>query len=393
MNTPTTRSPVVQTTTEAANATRTFQTKPNLYDFHIVLTHVLLIGIMFCVSCGLNKQLIMPQLKRPIKLVLGMVCQFILFPLVTFGIMMAVDFPDNLKVGAIITASSSSGVYSNVWTMWSRGDMALSVIMTAVSSTLVLIFMPLNVSVYTLPWVSDGHVIPFSALAIASAETWLAVGAGVACHYHFPEFAHKAVTNGTMLFFVFYIFDSIFLNICYPNLFSLGPAIILTVFALPFVGFLVSMLVSAPFYRWLNVHQMKTIGFQTGTQNMAPVFQLINLTYNKTPQTLLQYSAFAIIFSPAQLVDFALVARFSYMYFACKAGEHPCQKHCCKCCEPHNQRNQITPDLKPDEKHGTDIVELEGGEIVTRDTDDVKTEEPPQYVDDSVTLNGHTKEH
>lgn len=70
----------------------------------------------------------------------------------------------------------------------------LSVIMTAVSSTLVLIFMPLNVSVYTLPWVTDGHVIPFSALAIASAETWLAVGAGVACHYHFPEFAHKAVT-------------------------------------------------------------------------------------------------------------------------------------------------------------------------------------------------------
>lgn len=49
--------------------------------------------------------------------------------------------------------------------------------------------------------------------------------------------------------------------------------------------------------------------------------------------------------------------------------------------------------MKPDEKHGTDIVELEGGESVTRDTDDVKAGEPPQYVDDSVTMNGHTIEH
>lgn len=65
------------------------------------------------------------ELKRPIGPVLGMIGQFILLPALTFGIMMWVDFPDYIKIGAVITSSCPGGAYSNIWTYWSRGDLAL----------------------------------------------------------------------------------------------------------------------------------------------------------------------------------------------------------------------------------------------------------------------------
>ena len=67
----------------------------------------------------------MPQLRRPIGPVIGMVEQFLLLPLLTYDIMMLIDFPDYIKIGAVITASCPGGAYSNIWTYWSRGDLAL----------------------------------------------------------------------------------------------------------------------------------------------------------------------------------------------------------------------------------------------------------------------------
>lgn len=81
--------------------------------------------------------------KMPYAVLVGLACQFIIMPLLGFVLAKLFRFPAEIAAGVILIGSCSSGLASNVMTYLAKGNLALSVTITALATLLAPIFTPL----------------------------------------------------------------------------------------------------------------------------------------------------------------------------------------------------------------------------------------------------------
>lgn len=72
--------------------------------------------------------------RRPIPVVIGVVAQFVIMPLLGFAISWALQLPSELAIGVILVGCCPGGTASNVVSYLAKGDVALSVAMTTIST-------------------------------------------------------------------------------------------------------------------------------------------------------------------------------------------------------------------------------------------------------------------
>jgi BASS family bile acid:Na+ symporter len=97
---------------------------------------VILGVIMLTMGMTLRPQDFGFLLHRPIDLLIGAVAQYTLMPLIAFGLAHLFNLPTGIAVGLLLVGCSPGGVSSNLITFLSRGDVALSVGMTTISTLL-----------------------------------------------------------------------------------------------------------------------------------------------------------------------------------------------------------------------------------------------------------------
>lgn len=85
--------------------------------------------------------------KRPVPVLVGLIGQIVLLPLIAWGIIRLSAFNTQLSeyfiIGIMLVACSPGGSSSNVFSMLAKGDVALSVTLTALSSLITLVTLPL----------------------------------------------------------------------------------------------------------------------------------------------------------------------------------------------------------------------------------------------------------
>ena len=81
--------------------------------------------------------------SRPKDVIIGCVAQFTVMPLLAFGLTKVFNLSPELAVGVILVGTCPGGTSSNVMTYLSKGDVALSVGMTSVSTILAPFLTPL----------------------------------------------------------------------------------------------------------------------------------------------------------------------------------------------------------------------------------------------------------
>ncbi|AKE39006.1 Putative Na+-dependent transporter [Corynebacterium camporealensis] len=99
--------------------------------------------------------------KRPLPVLIGVVAQFVIMPLVALLVVTILNLPAEIAAGVILVGCAPGGTSSNVVTYLSRGDVALSVTMTSISTLLAPLLTPL----LTL-WLA-GAYMPVDAAAMA----------------------------------------------------------------------------------------------------------------------------------------------------------------------------------------------------------------------------------
>lgn len=104
--------------------------------------------VMFGVALGLRARDFSVLLAEPSLYVGGIVAQVVLLPLVTFGLVHLISPPPSIALGMIVVACCPGGSVSNLLTYLSRGDVAVSVALTATSSMLAALLTPAS----TLFW-------------------------------------------------------------------------------------------------------------------------------------------------------------------------------------------------------------------------------------------------
>lgn len=126
-------------------------------------------------------------LKRPRIILLGVGLQFLLMPLIAFVVGNLLDLPDTLLVGMVLVGSCPGGTASNVICYLARGDVALSITLTTISTILSVVFTPI------LTWLYIGERVPVpvgNMMINIFLIILLPVTAGVLCNHYFHRYLH-----------------------------------------------------------------------------------------------------------------------------------------------------------------------------------------------------------
>lgn len=82
---------------------------------------------------------------QPKAVIIGLCCQMVLLPVIAWLIVRSIDIDPLFKVGLMIIAACPGGATSNLITYLLRGNVALSISMTAMNSLITLVTIPLVV--------------------------------------------------------------------------------------------------------------------------------------------------------------------------------------------------------------------------------------------------------
>ena len=109
------------------------------------IAQIVLALIMLGLGLGLSIKDFTRILRSPRDFIVGFLSQLILLPIVALIIALSLDLPSAIAVGLMIIAAAPGGVTSNVLTKFANGDVALSISLTAVTSLICIITIPIIV--------------------------------------------------------------------------------------------------------------------------------------------------------------------------------------------------------------------------------------------------------
>jgi len=98
--------------------------------------------IMFGLGLGLTKNDFLRVIKNPKDFILGSICQLIILPVIAFVLIILLKVPKEIALGVMIIAAAPGGVTSNIMTKFAKGDVALSISLTAIISLVSIISVP-----------------------------------------------------------------------------------------------------------------------------------------------------------------------------------------------------------------------------------------------------------
>lgn len=119
--------------------------------------------------------------RRPAGVLVGLVCQYGIMPLLGFVLAVALDFPPALAIGVILMGCMPGGTTSNIFAYFSKSALALSIMMTSVSTLVAVLAVPALLDFYEgLAGLPSEFVIPASnvaqVLAILLVPTLIGIG-------------------------------------------------------------------------------------------------------------------------------------------------------------------------------------------------------------------------
>ena len=101
--------------------------------------------IMLGLGLGLGINDFKRVLQNPKIFFVGIFSQIVLLPIIAYILLLVIKVPTAIALGVMIIAAAPGGVTSNVMTKFARGDVALSISLTAVCSLISIISVPLIV--------------------------------------------------------------------------------------------------------------------------------------------------------------------------------------------------------------------------------------------------------
>lgn len=164
----------------------------------LITLNVVMAVMMYGVSLTLRPQDFVQVLRRPAAPIAGMVAQFLLLPALSALAAWLFALDAELALGMILVASCPGGSFSNLMTYRARGDVALSVSMTGVSSLAATLMTPLNFTFWasanpvTREYLQQIAVAPSGILLTVVLVLGLPLVLGMWTGQRFPRFALRA---------------------------------------------------------------------------------------------------------------------------------------------------------------------------------------------------------
>jgi len=144
--------------------------------------------IMFGMGLTLTEKDFKIVLSRPKDILIGCLTQFIVMPLLAWALVLAFSLPQELAIGVILVGCCPGGTASNVITYLAKGDLALSVGMTAASTLLAPLLTPFLVWLFADTMVdvdTTGMLLSIVCVVI------LPIAGGLLCQRFIPKMTQR----------------------------------------------------------------------------------------------------------------------------------------------------------------------------------------------------------
>ncbi|MCB5161442.1 bile acid:sodium symporter family protein [Marinomonas algarum] len=149
----------------------------------------LLTIIMLAMGLTLSPADFKQVLKNRTAMGVGVLLQFLVMPIAAFGVALAFGFDTELTVGMLLVGSVAGGTSSNVMCYLAKGDTALSISMTAISTLIGVILTPLLVSLM----IGQSVDVPVAGMLMSLFKiVLLPVAGGVLINTFFSQYVRKA---------------------------------------------------------------------------------------------------------------------------------------------------------------------------------------------------------
>lgn len=124
---------------------------------------IILAGSLIIIMLGMGLSLVADDFKRiflyPKAIMVGLVNQLILLPLIGFTIAVLFPLSPEISIGIMILAASPGGPTSNLIAHLAKADTALSVTLTALSSFVTILSIPIIVNFALVHFLDKGQMI------------------------------------------------------------------------------------------------------------------------------------------------------------------------------------------------------------------------------------------
>ena len=145
--------------------------------------------VMFGMGLTLNLNDFKIVFSRPKDVIIGCLAQFTIMPLLAWGLATVFQLDEALALGVVLVGCCPGGTASNVITYLAKGDLALSVGMTGVSTLLAPLLTPL------LTWALAGKTVDVNVAGMLLSILWvviLPIVVGLIVKWLWPKFTEKA---------------------------------------------------------------------------------------------------------------------------------------------------------------------------------------------------------
>lgn len=154
--------------------------------------------VMFGVALELKPADFRAVTRTPWPVAIGLVAQFIALPALTWVLVQLIRPAPSVALGMILVAACPGGNVSNFLTHYARGNTALSVAMTAVSTAVAIVMTPLNLALWGGLYPPAALILtavaldPLDMLAAVALLLGLPMVAGMWMGQRFPGFVARA---------------------------------------------------------------------------------------------------------------------------------------------------------------------------------------------------------
>jgi BASS family bile acid:Na+ symporter len=243
--------------------------------FEQALLAAMIFVIMLGMGASLTPRDFWLALKRPYGLMIGVVSQYGFMPLIGFIMAITLNLPEPIAIGLLIVSCMPGGTTSNIFTYFSKGNLALSVLMTVTSTVFGVLLIPIVLLIYasaldlTIP--RENIIATLVILLIP-----VAIGMGLRKFNANVGAVTEFMGSALALFFIAFIAIS-WVPRNWQFLLETTPA---TYFAAIMLG-VFGITIGYTFARVLRLHprNARTVALETGIQNGPLAIAIIALTF------------------------------------------------------------------------------------------------------------------
>lgn len=230
-----------------------------------------LIFLMFCIGLELKPSNFRLIIRQPLSIIIGSVTQLLIHPLIAWLILGFIDIPDVFKIGIIIIASCPGGASSNAFSFLIKGDVALSILLTSLTSIISIFTIPIIVSAFIYFEIGDSinFNLPFFRLLIQNVVfLLLPIIIGMILNKYSANFVMRMsfLTKKLPIYLLLLLISVFFIEnrrVIIDNFSHLSILIIALVVLVMFIGYLISLLFG------IRIAERKTIIIGAGIKNAA----------------------------------------------------------------------------------------------------------------------------